>query len=608
MGTTRAHNTLQRSKGERALFSRNMMLLKAMDRDLWERVEGCSLPQEYEMVPSRSSLPTIKIGGAPLHSTYDPVGEGKKWAEYNLDRWDGFSTPLIFGCGLGYHVTELASLLDRDIVVIEPDLALFKLALHTIDLSSMLEQVSFLVAPDDDEIRTLLRGDSFSLMVHATSARLHPEALKWLETRLRLSERFRIVVVGPIYGGSLPIARYVSTALTNMGYEVEFIDCSLFKESFSSIKGFTSSDIHEDKLKGLFTTFLSELVMAKVVDFKPDLVFALAQAPLTPDLLKRLRENGIPSAMWFVEDFRVLEYWREIAPLYDYFFTIQDGPFFDALAATGVKNVYYLPLAAAPDIHKPLTLSEDEEVEYGSDISFVGAGYYNRRKFFLNLIDYDIKIWGDGWEGAAPLYSRIARQGTRISTEESVKVFNASRINLNLHSSQRYEGVSPDGDFVNPRCFELAACGAFQLTDYRSHLPRFFKEGSEVVCYRDSEDLRKKINYYREHPDEREAIAKRGRERVLRDHTYVARMEEMMEFLINRGFEGSAFLPGRSMVADLLNEAGRETELSAYLARYRDRRSIELSSIVKDIGVGRGDLTRCERVFLAMNEIMDKAG
>ncbi|MFQ5329558.1 MAG: glycosyltransferase, partial [Thermodesulfobacteriota bacterium] len=579
-----------------------------LDEKLWERVEGVTVPREYGTVPSRAGPPTVKIGGPPLHSAYDPEGEGRKWAEHHRERWDGFSTPLIFGCGLAYHVTELATLLDRNCVVIEPDLALFRLALHTIDLSSMLESISFLVAPEDDEIGTLLRGDSFSLMIHGASASRYPETLKRIEGRLRLSERYRILVVGPIYGGSLPIARYVTTALTAMGYEVAFVDSSLFKDGFGAIKGFTSSDVHEGKLKGLFTTFLSELVMAKVVDFKPDLVFALAQAPLTPDLLKRLRENGIPSAMWFVEDFTVLEYWREVAPLYDYFFTIQDGPCLDALDAIGVENVHYLPLAADPDIHKPLTVSEDEEGEYGSDISFVGAGYYNRKRLFLKVIDCDLKIWGDGWEGAAPLYSRIARQGARISTEESVKVFNASRININLHSSQRHEGVSPDGDFVNPRTFELAACGAFQLVDYRAHLPRFFEEGREVICFRDSEDLRKKIDYYLDHPDERETIARRGRERVLRDHTYGARMAEMMGFLIERGFEGSASLPGRTMVADLLNEAGRETEVGAYLARYRDRRSLELADIVKDIGVGKGNLTRCERIFLAMNEIVKKAG
>ena len=44
---------------------------------------------------------------------------------------------------------------------------------------------------------------------------------------------------------------------------------------------------------------------------------------------------------------------------------------------------------------------------------------------------------------------------------EAVKIFNASRINLNLHSSPYHLGINPEGDYVNPRTFDLAAAGPF---------------------------------------------------------------------------------------------------------------------------------------------------
>jgi spore maturation protein CgeB len=100
-------------------------------------------------------------------------------------------------------------------------------------------------------------------------------------------------------------------------------------------------------------------------------------------------------------------------------------------------------MACDPSIHRHLWLTPQEHQAYGSDISFVGAGYYNRRNFFQ-------KVWDSDWQGCPPLNPVLQRDGARISTEAVVKIFNASTINLNLHSSPYYEGVKPHGDYVNP--------------------------------------------------------------------------------------------------------------------------------------------------------------
>ena len=62
-----------------------------------------------------------------------------------------------------------------------------------------------------------------------------------------------------------------------------------------------------------------------------------------------------------------------------------------------------------------------------------------------------------------------------------MRVFNASRINLNIHSCNG-EGLDPEADFVNPRTFELAACGAFQLVDERCLRPELFTD-QEVASF-----------------------------------------------------------------------------------------------------------------------------
>ncbi len=60
----------------------------------------------------------------------------------------------------------------------------------------------------------------------------------------------------------------------------------------------------------LFTKFLGEAAVAKAVEIKPDLIIAVAQAPLGKETLSRLKALNAPLVFWFVEDFRVLSYWE----------------------------------------------------------------------------------------------------------------------------------------------------------------------------------------------------------------------------------------------------------------------------------------------------------
>lgn len=590
------------------LLDKNLKLIESIDKKLSELVRRTEYSDKYNVLLSRKGLPVLRVYNTLLHSSYDPQKEAETWAGHNINAWDGYSLPLVYGVGLGYHLIELLKRIEHEVLVVEPDTCVFKLFLEHVDISPFIKKVGFLVSPQDDELLLILKNNKPFLMPHLPSVNSSPSLYQTIENKLKLYENYRILVVGPIYGGSLPIARYVDTALKELGYTVEFLDFSVFAPAFKSVNGFTSDDVHREKLKGLFTVFLSEVAMARIVEFKPDLVFALAQAPLTNDVLNRIKGYKIPTAFWFVEDFRVMGYWKDAALHYDYFFTIQDGEFFKHLKDMGLKNYHYLPMAALPEIHKPVKLTEEERELYGSDVSFVGAGYFNRRHFFPKLIDFDLKIWGNEWEGASVISKYIQMEGERVSTEDTVKIFNASKVNINLHSSKQHEDVNPYGDFVNPRTFELASCGAFQLVDFRSDLSRFFEIDKEIICFKGVNEAREKIRYYLAHPDERQRLSENARIRALKEHTYKNRMEEMMGFLINKGFRGADSLPGRYKVKDLIKDAGDDIELAGYLKRFIPKRYISLNEITDEIHKGKGVLTKPETMFLMMNEFQNRKG
>lgn len=583
-------------------FKKNISLLKKTCPELANAVDAADIGPDISILDSRSGVKTLKCSGFALHSLYDPEKEAEQWALHNRERAENIPAVIVLGFGFGYHIRALLKYTDAEVYVCESRPDIIRAASESADLTDILPRINIIADLNLPPLRK-----NFEILEHAPSVsinrRYYTELLNRLKTLKLIAKGLRIMVVGPIYGGSLPIARYCADAFRNIGVDVDFFDSSIYGSAFFSVKDITTITDHQNQLRDMLASFISEAVIARCQEFRPDIVFALAQAPLNELGLTKLRASGIPTAFWFVEDHKTLSYWKVMAKYYDYFFTIQRGDFIRQLGDLGLQNVKYLPLAASPHIHKKIKLSKKEIDIFGSDVSFMGAGYYNRRKFFLGLMDYDLKIWGNEWDPHAPLNKFYQRSGERISTEDTVKIFNASKININLHSSTYHSGVDPYGDFVNPRTFELAACGAFQLVDYRSELTELFNIGEEVICFEDLSDIRKKINHYLKNEDQREAVAHKAMCRVLRDHTYEQRMYQAIEFMIESGLQLPAWSNAAEDLRALLSKAGADTELGLYLKQFRAQGNISLSSIMSKIHEGKGALKPVEKIFLLLDEM-----
>jgi spore maturation protein CgeB len=79
--------------------------------------------------------------------------------------------------------------------------------------------------------------------------------------------------------------------------------------------------------------------------------------------------------------------------------------------------------------------------------------------------------------------------------------------------------------------FEATGVGTLLITDWKVNLHNMFELGKEVVAYRTPEECVDLIQYYLEHDEEREAIARAGQERTLREHTYYQRMQALVNLL-----------------------------------------------------------------------------
>lgn len=340
----------------------------------------------------------------------------------------------------------------------------------------------------------------------------------------------RILVVLPMYGGSLPIGRYCAKALGTLGHHVRVFEAPVLYPAFTGLSQLDMSPSRQQSLENAYLRLVSQAVWSQAEEMQPQIVLALAQAPLDRMTLHKMRQSAMRTVMWFVEDYRLFTYWQTYAPLYDAFAVIQKEPFLQDLATIGQNNAFYLPLAALPDFHRSLELTDAERREYGADVAFLGAGYPNRRLAFRPLRGKNFKIWGSDWEGENALAEHIQRRGERIGEDEAVKIYNASKINLNLHSSVRSDRLVSGGDFVNPRTFELAAMGAFQLVDERSLMSELFAP-DELATFNTAEEMYSLVEHFLAHPEEREMYAERARTRVLHNHTYGQRMERLVAYM-----------------------------------------------------------------------------
>jgi spore maturation protein CgeB len=589
-----------------AYFDLNYEVLTKRLPDLAPRLRAATPPDGLEVLQSRTGVPVFRVGDITLHSLYNPEAEASQWAATLLEP----SRPcVVLGFGNGYH---LAGLTTQPLTVIEPSFGLLHQACEVRDLTPILRRIELLCpATAEQAVDDLMRRYptlDFTVLPHQPSLRVHAaffrELTDRLEAKKRLAEyRLKILVVYPIYGGSLPIAQYCSHALQTLGHDVEIFDSSQCYDLYQFMRGVTDQETHVQQLQGMVANVMGEAIVARALKWEPDFIFALAQAPLHESALARLRKFGIPTAFWFVEDFRVMPYWQRLGPLYDHFFCIQQGEFLQQLKERGCHSVHYLPMACDPSIHQPLTLTSEEHQTHGSDVSFVGAGYYNRRNFLQGLLDFDLKIWGSDWGGCLPLRSVIQRDGARISTEDSVRIFNATTVNLNLHSSPYHEGVNPHGDYVNPRTFELAGCGAFQLVDHRALLPDLFQVGEEIVCFSTLAEARHLVSYYLTHHDERAAIGARARARTLKEHTYTQRMREMIEVVFQQDHRRFAERRSAENTAQhLRGQVGDDAELQLLLGTFAPQARVDLETIMEQVKTGEGELSDCELTFLFLQE------
>ncbi len=594
-------------------LERNLQSLAARDPESARRVAACAPTGKVRCVRARTGASTIEVDGRLDAGLEDPEADGTSLAQHFLTRAQAAGATRLVLFGLGVHTLRFVADFSGDILVVEPRLDVARRVLEIVDLTDFLSQHSLILTGDAEVVfaHPLFTAESNGLFLsHAPTRRRHPKLHDLLAARFHPggdAAPLDVAVIPPLYGGSLPIARATARALRQLGHHVRDLDLSPFLPAYQELLR-CGSDLRlsrkAEELRAALVRLIGETLLTQFWIEPPDVVFAIAQAPLDPASLAQLGERGIVRAFWFCEDAHVMPYWSELSKSYDVFFHLQPDTLSEPLRERGVFGLP-LPVGFDPEVHHPVELSEDQRARYACELSCIGAGYHNRIEFLPGLFDMGLRLYGTDWPAAEPFLSSSPEFNQRQTSESCNLIFNASSVNLNLHSSPWTDGVNPLGDYVNPRCFEVAGAGAFQLVDERRLLGTAFEIGSEIDTFRDLSECRHKIRYYWNHADERREMAGRARERALRDHTYVQRMRVAIDALRSGpspALPKKRCTPTAGHAVQSLRE--QEPTVARILERLPSEMKLDQEALYLAVASGEGDLCEEERLLLFMREAM----
>ena len=207
---------------------------------------------------------------------------------------------------------------------------------------------------------------------------------------------------------------------------------------------------------------------------------------------------AIPKAAYFIDTHLHLENHINVARQFDLVFLAQ-REYIPAFKERGIANVHWLPLGCDPEIHGK------REAKKLYDIGFAGSITQNHQR-------------------RAELLERLKRRFNvkieRVFLDEMAELYSASKIVFN-------NAIRND---LNMRVFEALCSGSLLLTDDAEGLTDFFEDRRHLVVYKDA-NIEELAAYYLSHDEEREAVAKAGREAVLERHTYAHRAGQIIATL-----------------------------------------------------------------------------
>jgi spore maturation protein CgeB len=187
------------------------------------------------------------------------------------------------------------------------------------------------------------------------------------------------------------------------------------------------------------------------------------------------------------------------------------------LVSTRMNPKSALEAAALAEGSKLESWTQREVQNFSSAVALSATSRF-RKKVYDSISIENPSIYGDdGWKELIP----GIELGRYINYKRELPGIYQNSIHMNATSFQMSTAV-------NQRVFDVPASGGTLITDNQESIYSLFDTENECLIYTDVEEIGEIISFIRKYPDKANKLTQLANRRVLKEHTYINRIQNIL--------------------------------------------------------------------------------
>ena len=262
-------------------------------------------------------------------------------------------------------------------------------------------------------------------------------------------------------------------------------------------------------------------VLERLGETKFDVTWVDSGRSVGPTLVRELQRRYGPVLNYHLDDpygWRDRLAWllyRKTVPVYDMVVVVREENVAEA-KALGAKKVLRVYRSADEVAHAPRALTPEDHARWDSRVVFVGTFFPERGPFMAELVrrGVPLTIYGNKWQRARewPVIQKAWGGPGTTTDDEYAKAIQCAQVSLGLLSKG-------NRDLHTTRSLEVPALGAVFCAERTPEHQFLYCEGEEAVFWADAAECADACLRLLANEGLRREIARRGRERCLRNAT-----------------------------------------------------------------------------------------
>lgn len=310
---------------------------------------------------------------------------------------------------------------------------------------------------------------------------------------------------------------HVIDAFKKLGHEVKGFQINSRPFMIQAFRGLMKP-FNRKMAKHISDNFHAIQIVKELNYFKPDLIFVTSAFFVSPEYYAKLKEV-ISQPLIFAWDGDGGANCLANAPYAEFIDILFESEYkYSMQNKLSFESIVHLPFAANTNFYKPLNF------ERNHSIYFCGA-WSQERDHVITSIDFPMTLRGWNWK-------KLSKKNTFYNIKEGTVDMKQQIQDYNLHIAvlNKHQAVNHI-DALNMRTFEVPACNALLINDFRKELPYMYELDKEICVYNNNDELNEIINHLKVSPDDFKKITISGLKRTLNEHTYIHRMQKVLSYV-----------------------------------------------------------------------------